>query len=797
MSEHLVPAGEPSPFGGSALQQWEEPSAQLPAIPTSPIDRPVAAVRRYKWLMLAIIVLAAAAGFLTTRLVTPKYEVHASIVISTQSQAENQTGPIRSSELLGQDDWTQLLTTYSIADAVVRQLSLYLKPADLRVDGQLFTGFGLAERFQPGKYSLAIDKNRGRWVLSTKPSDAAIDSGGVADSVGRALGFLWQVPAFGWTGSGVHKADFTVVTPREVAVQLTNRIGISRRPGSDFLSLTYQDPNPQLAANILNTWTREFISVAASLKKRKLVEFANTLDGQLHTSKSSLDSAEINLSSFRVNTITQPSEGAPIAAGIQETRDPVIKNYFDKQLEYDDVKHDAQLLQGLVGNISHDSVPGGALLQIRSVATGDGGAQLRSALADYNATAKELATARIGLQEAHPTVRNLVAKLNTLKTQAIPLYANELLKSLRAREIDDSTRIASAGANLQKIPQRTIEEERYRRARDVAAGLYTNLQNRFAEAQLAEASATPDVSIMDSAIAPLSPTTNTAPKLMLMAIVGGIGAAFALALLLDRLDGRIRYPEQVTDELGLAIAGTVPLIPRRGVNKDSPEQVYQIVESFRTLRMVVTQAASSGPIAVAVSSPSPSEGKSLISANLAMSFADAGLRTVLVDGDTRRGALHTTFGIGSVPGLTDYLSGSIPLEDVLRETGNDVLWLLPCGMRQRRSPELLTSGALPALIAELRARFDVVIVDTPPMAAGIDSYSLAAATGSLLVVLRIGQTARRMTAEKLRAFQRLPVDIIGGVLNGVQLQGTYGYYEYVAGYEAEDEAPGTSMVPTR
>jgi non-specific protein-tyrosine kinase len=107
---------------------------------------------------------------------------------------------------------------------------------------------------------------------------------------------------------------------------------------------------------------------------------------------------------------------------------------------------------------------------------------------------------------------------------------------------------------------------------------------------------------------------------------------------------------------------------------------------------------------------------------------------------------------------------------------------------------LITSPRLSALIASLRATHDVVIFDTPPLAAGIDGYAIASATGSLLVVLRVGKTARRMAAEKLRVLDRLPVGVVGAVLNGIQLSGAYTYYGYVPGYEAEDEPEETAVV---
>ena len=110
---------------------------------------------------------------------------------------------------------------------------------------------------------------------------------------------------------------------------------------------------------------------------------------------------------------------------------------------------------------------------------------------------------------------------------------------------------------------------------------------------------------------------------------------------------------------------------------------------------------------------------------------------------------------------------------------------------------MLTSPLLPRLVADLRSMFDVVVFDTPPLAAGIDGYSIAAATGHLLLVLRVGKTERRMTMEKMRVFDRLPVNLVGAVLNGIQLTDGYEYYGYVPGYEASDDTPGNALAEIR
>lgn len=793
--EEQLPSHSLQPYQSAQLQSWDEGGFPSPAQGPveSPFERPLAAVRRYKWLELAVVVLATVGGVAATRFIEAQYEVQARIMIAAGGPMQDPDGPIRAAGLLQADDWSALLKSGTIADAVARQLTLYLQPADGSTR-PLFAGFALSDFFRAGKYELLIDRDTQRWTLSAKPTGEAIDTGAATDSIGKKIGFLWALPRSAMGGTGQQRVRFTVLTPRETAVQLTGRLSTVRQYQSNFLTLSLQDKNPQLAAKILNTWAREFVTVAAQLKKTKLTEFRLTLEDQLHTARKTLDSADILLSSYKVNTITQPAIGGPIAAGVQETRDPVYNDYFARKIELSDLQRDIQLLRGVVQNTDSSSVPTEALLQIRTVATSPAAQTLRNALTEYQLAITRLDTLRNIYTEQHTLVKTQLALVTSLRTQKIPQYTSQLLRSLEMRSRDDSARIASASTNLQQIPERNIEEDRLRRNRDVMAGIYANLQNRLSAAQLAEASETPDLRILDTAIAPIAPTRNTAPRVILMAVVGGIGAALALALLLDRMDGRFRYPEQATGELGLAIAGTVPRFPKGGVNQNSPEQMFQLVESFRSLRMTVVSSVGDGPVTVAVSSPAPSDGKSLISANLAMSFADAGFRTVLVDGDTRRGVLHETFSTTGKPGLTDYLAGVASFQEMIRQSGHELLHVVPSGTRRRRSPELLASPKLPELVNRLRQSYDVVVFDTPPLAAGIDGYSIAAATGNLLIVLRVGKTLRRMAAEKLRLFTGLPVNLIGAVLNGIAPEGAYAYYGYVPGYAAEEESDRTDVV---
>lgn len=784
---NIVPAHAPQ----LPVASWgnHEPPASI--IPRPPFERPMAAIRRYKWVILGVLVVAIGAGIAATRYVKPQYEVRATIWIQPETPFGQTSGPIRSNELLRSAAWVELLRSYRIVDAVVRKLALYVQPANPD-DHAIFSNFAIENRLIPGRYKLEIDRDRKRWKLALT-NGVFTDSGAVGDSAGRQAGFKWVIPASAFRGSGDKDVDFTVSTPRETAIDVMTQLSTELPEKSNFLWLRFRGENPQLAQQTLNTWLREYVDVASQLKRRNVVEFSNILSGQLQYAERSLKDAERALENFRVQTITLPAEGGPVAAGLEMTRDPALRSFFDQKIEYDDTRHDREALEKIITGAKSGSVPWEAALLIPSVARGPGADALRDAFDQLHAKQADLAAKRETYTDQHPAVREVAASVQTLQNETIPKLSSQLLVQLREREGAFNRRISGASRELQSIPTRTIEEMRLRRAVAVSEGLYTTLKSRSAEARLAEASATPDVTVLDSAVAPLRPTRNTAPTILFLAIFGGLGAAIGIAMLLDSFDPKIQYPDQVTNELGLSIAGAIPRFPKGGVDSRSPEQLSQLIESIRTVRMHI-QHASGIPVSIAVTSPSPGDGKSFVAANLAMSFSDAGFRTVLVDADTRRGVLHEMFQLPMGPGLTEYLSHAESLTTVIHATPHERLSILSRGEKQKNSPELLTSPALPALAAELRQRFDVVVFDTPPLAAGIDAFAVATAAQNLMLVLRIGRTDRRMASAKLELVDRLPVRVLGAVLNGVELRGEFEYYRYSEGYGVTDET-STALVP--
>ncbi|TFH64171.1 MAG: hypothetical protein E4G90_08640, partial [Gemmatimonadales bacterium] len=618
--------------------------------PGIPWGRYISALQRYKWMMLTIVLLGTAASVGATRFLKPEYRATATIYIETPP---DDAGPIRAAELLRSFGWLELLKTGIVLDSVAIAQRLYLTPADPR-DSVLFSGFALEPSYATGNYQLLVDDTGRNWTLESERK-GTVESGTAGDSIGRTVGFAW-VPGSDLLRAG-STIDFSIVTPREAGQRLMAGFAtqLNNEQQANFIRLSLLGPDPAKTANILNDLTVRFVDVAADLKRRKLTILTETLGEQVRYAEENLRQAETKLESYRVSTIVLPTENVPVAAGLQATQPVVLTNYFNQKMQLEELRRDRAALQDLLTRIG---TPGFTMDAFQTIPAAQKAPDLNLALDELSKADAELRALTFRYTDEHKPVRDLQDRINILRTQTIPAYTNGLVQQILTQEQTLGSQIASQSRDLQQIPTRTINEQRLTREQVAAATLYTTLSTRYEEAKLALASAIPDVKILDAAVTPRRPTSNSAPRIVLLGLLASLGLAFALAILLDQLDKRFRYPDQVTRELGLTILGAVPAIKHGKNGLQKPEDASQTLEAFRSIRLNLAHSYGSGPVRLTITSPGPSEGKSLISSHLARSFAEAGYKTLLIDGDIRRGALHRSFSIDRQPGLLDYLGGN-------------------------------------------------------------------------------------------------------------------------------------------
>lgn len=741
--------------------------------------RYVAALKRYRWFMLMVVLLGTGIGVGITRFIDPEYVARSTLWLA---QAPGKSGPVTSHALVGGNAWLELLRSFAVIDTVVLKQSLFVEPHSI-ADSAAFRGFSLGRIFRFGKFKLTVNKQGDHWNLATTDG-RDVDNGVVGDSVGRKIGFRW-LPTKRALGRD-RTIKFEVVNPRQASSDLLERFSAGMAEESNFLRLQLRDIDPGRAAATLNAIDSQFVTLATDLKKKQVAELSIILKSQLDTVSRQLEQAEDALKNFQIRAITQPGQELAISGGSAQTGTQATGIYIQQKMAMDQVQKDRETIEEVLARLKTGESTVDAFNTINIVRTSP---NLSAALAELSQKEAELRALLYRYTPEHKPVQDVMEMIRVLKEQTIPEYATALVTQLRSQESRMQNDIQGIEKDLRDIPVRQVEESRLSREVFGKTQLASDLRTRYESNVLAERSSQPDVSILDEAQAPQKPNSNTAPKIILMALMASLGAAVALAILLDLLDKRFRYPDQVTKDLGLSILGAIPAITRTNGRQLKSEEAAQVVEAFRSVRLNLAHSyGAAGPVMLTISSPGSGDGKSLVSSNLALSFAEAGYRTLLIDGDIRRGELHRMFSIDRRPGLLDYLVGDAPMDDVVRPSTHEGLSIIPCGTRRQQGPELLGSAAMTHLMAEMKTRFNVIIVDSPPLGAGIDPFVLGTATGHMLMVFRSGETDRQMAEAKLKLLDRLPVRVLGAVLNDIQADGVYRYYSYLYGYTSDEES---------
>ena len=747
----------------------------------------VGAVLRNKWIVVLGIGFGLAAGLLAERTVVPQYTVESTLWIEGgEGGAAGDVAPIRPSQLLSASGWVDLMRSFTVLDPVVEELRLYARSSDPRFES-LLGDLEVDETLQAGAYEFQVSRDGREWVLLDGEGEE-LERVSAGSTLGTTRGFDW-IPDRSVIQAGM-AVPFSLNRPRDEAQRLARNLNVQIDRAGTFLSVSLNGTDPERMTRTLNELVEQYAQVAERLKRAQLDELTGILEEQLAYAEDNLRQAELELENFRVQTISLPSEqGTPVAPGLQETQSPVFQNFFNLKLEQEEARRDQIAIERALSRSGDNGRLATEALEI--IPSVRESSDLMSALGLATEKRSELRALRLRYTEDHPAVRELTEDIRELEGTTIPNLVQVVLAEVQARQEQLESFLGQATQELQQIPPRAVEETRLQRRFDGAESLFRDLQTRYESARLGAASTIPDVRVLDLPQVPQNPSSDASGRFLAMATLLGLGLGMMGAIVRDRMDPAVRRPEQVTRDLGLPILATIPHARRRnGRLRDEDQE--QLVEAFRNLRLAVSYGhGGGGPLVATITSPGVGDGKSFTTSNLALAYAELGYSTLIIDGDIRRGTVHTLFSRDRKPGLTDYLAGDAIASEVIRETEHHSLHVVPSGVRFRDAPELLGLPAMAEFVEELREEYEVILIDSAPLGAAVDAYILGTLAGSLLLVLRNGATDRELAEMRLNELDRLPIRVLGAVLNDVPTgSGPYRYYSYLPGYEAQDE--GTS-----
>src|SRR5256886_4322260 len=393
------------------------------------------------------------------------------------------------------------------------------------------------------------------------------------------------------------------------------------------------------------------------------------------------------------------------------------------------------------------------------------------------------------LRPNHPKIIKLNDEI-TKQEKLIQLFRADTLERLKTRRESIGKQMENLQGNIKEweakaldLSQRLAQFNRIKGKADRLKTLYDRLTNNLKDIDVSQVAGGEDqVSIMEMATAPIS----VRPGLIKSLLIGfGIGALAGLAILvlLDRIDDRMASFTEFQHHFSENVLGQIPKEKTKGkVDLLQPDDTRHVfAESYRNIRSSIFFMPYEGPRpkSFLVTSAVPSEGKSTVSANLAITMALSGARTLLIDCDLRRGALREAFGISSKIGFSEVLRQEVNWREVVVPTACETLFVLPRGKVLSQPSEHLLRDSTEALMREIYQYYDYVIIESSPILAADDTTSLAPKIDATLFVVRLSYTSARLTKKALELLYSRQVNVPGVILNFVDTSlPEYYYYQY-------------------
>jgi capsular exopolysaccharide synthesis family protein len=573
------------------------------------------------------------------------------------------------------------------------------------------------------------------------------------------------------------------------APTVLHNLRVSRPTDTYLVQVSYRSPSAQIAASVANAIAHSYLERIYRIQIASSISAAGFMEKQLDELKAKMERSGQALSRYEKElNVINPEEKTNILSS----------RLLQLNTEYTNSQADRVRKEAIF-----NAAKGGSTAAMQISGQAESLVLLNQKLNDAK---EQLAQVQAAKGVNHPDIRKAQSQIDQLELQIKDALSNIARRieidyqQAMTRESLLKRAVAETKAEFDTMNEKSFGYQRLKQEAEADKKLYEELVTKIREESINAGFQNKNIAIADSAL-PESKQVFPNPKLNL--IIAGLLSSLlgvSFVIIMDSLDTTVRDPEQVSRLFGTDLIGTLPLIKNsrpladvlvRADNGSAPSDSLLVDRSYSSFEEGIRMVRNSILLSdvdrrvrsLLFTSATPGEGKSTIALHLAIAHAQQSKKTLLIDADLRRPALHKRLGIESSDiGLSTVLTGEVDWKSAVVGVPNcPSLDILPSGPSSRRAADLVGSG-ISEILDNAVSRYDLVVVDAPPLLGFAEPMQLAIAADGVVVVAVAGETNRRAINAVISSLQRLKANVVGLILNRASRDAGGGYYYYYQQY---------------
>ena len=595
------------------------------------------------------------------------------------------------------------------------------------------------------------------------------------------------------------KKDGSPYTELELADLMSGKLAVSLRRNTRLIDVTTFDENPEMAQKLAATFVQEFLHETYEQRRSAARVAQQFLREEARQLKTQLEQSERSLQAYKESNKT---------VSLEERENIIVDQLREINTKATDAKSIRLRLEADLEQIKRiDPSDSEQLLQIESVAKIPQVAMIRERLLKAENDLAAIAKRNLPMHPRFVTAQTRIANLNATLRETLSKAANTVAKEYdAAREAE-----AKLQKTLKEQEQKAMELNKIAipynvLQRDVQSdrALFQSVTLRFKETYITGAIDSAPFRVIEEPLVASSPIKPRKKFILGLALIFGVIIGIGTVIGMDLIDGSLRTVDEAESYLQLPALASIPerreATGRTSSKKSNGHSLVLVdspaspeAEAFRTLRTSISLLGKESEFrSFLFTSALPSEGKTFVALNFALSLAQQGLDTVIIDADLREPRVERALrSEGENAGLAELLSGQIDLNDAVRATQHENLIVLPAGRRPPDPAKLLGNKQFEYIVESLLRQFDRVVIDSPPVNAVSDALLVAASAHATCLVVRAGKTPKKAIRRAIQQLHVAQAKLAGFIFNRLPIQGrSAGYYYYYYGerYAAAGQA---------